>query len=407
MRLLAKLTMVGLLWSSNVSAADWLQWRGPNGNNVAATGQSVPTSWSSSKNVVWRASVPGRGHSSPLVVGNLVVLTTATQSQQQSVVAFDRQSGGKKWETPISRGGFPKIHNKNTHASATACSDGQQIYATFNHHNKVEAVALSMSGKLVWRQDVGPFAPKQYEYGYAASPTLYKGKLIVSGDTDRGAWVKALDTRSGRTAWQQTRPTRLNWASPIVANVAGRDQLLISGCEMIASYDPSTGRPLWNQKCLTMATCGTVVWDNDTVYASGGYPKKQTVAVKADGSRQIRWANGVKCYEQSMLIHGDYIYALDDGGVAYCWHAKTGREQWRQRLGGPISASPLLVGNTIYASNERGTMYVYKASPAHYQEVARNQLGNSSFASAVAVDNRLYWRVGQGRQESLYAIGTK
>ena len=141
MRLLAALMMMGLLGSTTLTAADWLKWRGPNGNNVAASGQQVPTTWSSAKNVVWRASVPGRGHSSPLVVGDLVVLTTATSSQVQSVVAFDRQTGSKEWETPISQGGLPRIHIKNTHASATACSDGKQIYATFNHHGKIEAVA--------------------------------------------------------------------------------------------------------------------------------------------------------------------------------------------------------------------------------------------------------------------------
>ncbi|MBM81002.1 MAG: dehydrogenase [Planctomycetaceae bacterium] len=405
MRIALTTLLLCLIASTQSTAADWLQWRGPNGNNVAASGQRVPTSWSSSQNVVWKTNVPGRGHSSPIIVGDLIVLTTAT-GQSQSVVAFDRGSGDKKWETPISQGGFPRVHNKNTHASATACSDGKQVYATFNHHDKIEAVALSLAGKVAWKRDVGRFSPRQYQYGYAASPTLYKGKLIISGDADTGAWIKALDTRSGRVDWEQNRPTKLNWASPIVAKVAGQDQLLISGCEMIASYDPASGRPLWNQRCLTMATCGTVVWDNDTVYASGGYPKKQTVAVKADGSRQIRWANGVKCYEQSMLIHDGHIYALDDGGVAYCWHAKSGQEKWRQRLGGPVSASPLLVGDTIYASNERGTTYVYKANSSRYQEVSRNQLGNSSFASPVVVDNRMYLRVASGRQEALYAIGT-
>lgn len=398
--------------SSTLSAADWLQWRGPNHNNVAAAGQTVPTTWSTSQNVVWKVDVPGRGHSSPIVVGDLIVLTSANeQGQQQGVFAFSRSTGKQQWGTLISQGGFPKVHNKNTHASATACSDGRQIYATFNHHNKIEAVALDLSGKIVWKKDVGGFVPRQYQYGYAAAPTLYKGKLIISADSDTVAWVKALDTKSGTVAWEQNRPNKLNWSSPIVANVAGKDQLLISGCEMIASYDPSSGRPLWTQACLTMATCGTVVWDKDTVYASGGYPKKQTVAVKADGSGKIAWSNTAKCYEQSMLIHDGHVYAVDDLGIAFCWNAKTGREMWKTRLEGPVSASPILVGDTIYASNERGTTFVFKANPQRFQSVGENQLGNSSFASAAVVDNRIYLRVGagdgRGRKETLYAIGTK
>lgn len=393
-------------------AADWTQWRGPSHNNVAEPGQNVPTSWSATQNIVWQARVPGRGHSSPVVVGDLIVLTSADeQGQRQGVFAFDRQSGKQQWATVVSQGGFPKIHAKNTHASSTACSDGQRIYATFNHHNKVEAVALDMAGNIVWRQDVGAFLPRLYEYGYAATPTLYKGTLIISGDCDTVAWLKALDTKTGRVVWQQDRPKMLNWASPVVATLAGKEQLLISGCERIASYDPATGRPLWSQPCLTIATCGTVVWDDDTVYASGGYPKKQTVAVKADGSGEIRWSNGVKCYEQSMLYHDGHLYAVDDGGIAYCWHAKSGREMWKTRLQGPVSSSPVLVGDTIFAANERGTTFVFKANPQRFESIGRNQLGDETFASPVVVDNRILLRVatgnGAGRQETLYAIGAK
>ena len=404
------LLTVLILTASSTHAADWSQWRGPNGNNVAAAGNNVPTEWSETQDVIWKAKVLGRGHSSPTVIGDLIVLTSADeQGQQQGVFGFDRRTGDQKWGTVVSKGGFPKTHNKNTHASATACSDGRQIYVTFNHHNKVEAAALDLQGKIVWQQDVGGFVPRQYQYGYAASPTLYKNTLIISGDSDTVAWVKALDTRSGRVVWQQNRPQKLNWSSPIVANVAGKEQLLISGCEQIASYDPATGRPLWSQPCLTMATCGTVVWDNDTVYASGGYPKKETVAVKADGSGQILWTNGTKCYEQSMLIHDGHIYAVDDNGIAWCWHAKTGQEKWKQRLQGPVSASPVLVGDTIYASNERGTTFVFKANPQRFEAIARNQLGTESFATPTVVDNVMYLRVasgqGGGRSETLYAIG--
>ncbi|MEO2027131.1 MAG: PQQ-binding-like beta-propeller repeat protein [Fuerstiella sp.] len=397
---------------SNLTAADWSQWRGPNHNNVADPGQNIPITWSESNNVVWKVDVPGRGHSSPIVIGDLIVLTSADeQGQQQGVFGFDRRTGRQLWGTVISKGGFPKIHTKNTHASSTACSDGRQIYATFNHHNRIAAVALDMQGKIVWQQDVGGFVPKQYQYGYAAAPTLHNGTLIISADCDTVAWMKALDTKTGRVAWQQNRPQKLNWSSPIIGNVAGKEQLFISGCDMMAAYDPKTGRPLWSVPCLTMATCGTVVWDEDTVYASGGYPKKDTVAIKADGSGEILWTNKVKCYEQSMLIHEDHLYAIDDGGVAFCWHAKSGREMWKSRLRGPVSASPVLVGDTIYVSNEKGTTFVFKANPQSFQAVAQNQLGNESFATPTVVDNRIYLRVaaGQGgsRKETLYAIGAK
>ncbi len=393
------------------SAGDWTQWRGPNHNNVAEAGQGVPTEWSESKNVIWKADVPGRGHASPVLTGNTILLCSADdRSQTQAVIAFDRKSGKQLWLTPISQGGFPPVHEKNTHASATAATDGTHVFATFCHHEKIEAVALDLKGKILWRQDVGRFRPQKYEYGYAASPTLYKGMLIVSGDCDTVAWLKALKTTDGSVAWQLDREKMLNWSSPIVASIGGRDQLLLSGTHQIASYDPATGKPLWSTPCLTMATCGTCVWEDDLVFASGGYPDPETAAVRGDGSG-VKWTNKVKCYEQSMLVHNGYVYAFADTGVAYCWNAKTGDEMWKQRLKGPVSASPLLVGDTIFATSEAGTTWVFKANPQKYELIAQNQLGDSGFASIAAVDGQLFIRAakgdGAGRKETLYCFGKK
>ena len=392
-------------------AGDWTQWRGPKHNNIAADGQTVPVEWSESKNIIWKASVPGRGHASPTVVGNVILLSTAIDATQtQSVVAYDRTSGKKLWETEISNGGFPTLHPKNTHASPTIASDGKLAFATFCHHEKVEAIALSLTGKIIWRKDIGGFRPEAYEYGYAASPTIYKDALIISGDSDTVAWVKAVKLSNGDLIWEQQRPKFLNWSSPIVANVGGRDQLLLSGLHMIASYDPTTGKPLWKTECLTMATCGTCVWEGDLIFASGGYPDPETVAVKADGSGVV-WSNQVKCYEQSMVVHKGYLYAFSDAGIVHCWDAKTGREMWKHRLQGPVSSSPLIVGNIIFATNEAGTTWAFEANPQKYVEVAKNQLGTSGFASSTAVDGMLFIRTSSGdgseRKESLYCVGKK
>lgn len=401
--------LVAISVSSASFAGDWAQWRGPNHNNVAEPGQEIPSEWSSSENVVWKAEVPGRGHASPTVVGNLVVLCTASEpSQIQSVVAFDRESGKQLWVTEISQGGFPPIHPKNTHASSTVASNGKLLFAVFCHHERTEVVALSMDGKVAWKKDAGAFKPVAYEYGYAASPTIYKDTLIVSADSDTSAWVKAFDVSSGKLVWEQSRPKFLNWSSPIVATVDGREQLLLSGLNMIASYDPATGKPLWETKCLTMATCGTCVWEGDLIFASGGYPDPQTVAVKADGSGVV-WSNQVKCYEQSMIVHNGYLYAFSDQGITYCWDAKSGREMWKQRMKGPVSASPLLIGDTILATNELGTTWAFKANPQKYQQVSKNQLGDFGFASFAASESRLFIRTATGEgasyKETLYCIG--
>jgi outer membrane protein assembly factor BamB len=407
-RTVCLLTMI-LCVPCPLHSADWPQWRGPGHNNLAPGSESAPTKWSKSKNVRWKAGIPGRGHSTPIVVGNLVLLTSADErSHVQAVIAYDRLTGNRKWLTPISKGGFPKIHTKNTHASPTMASSNGLFYATFCHHGTIEAVAVDNEGKIVWKQIVGPFAPKAFQYGYAASPTVYGQTLIVTGSCDTNAWMKALDLASGKVIWQQKRPQVLNWASPIVAEVNGKDQLLLSGGHMIAGYDPQTGNPAWKAECLTMATCGTCVWTDGIVIASGGFPDPQTAAVAADGSGHVLWTNRVKCYEQSTLCHNGYLYAFDDNGVAYCWNAKTGKEQWKSRLRGPVSASLLLVGDNIYTANERGSFFVFKASPIKFEGIAKNQLGTESFATPVVADNVLYLRVADGRgnrrQEMLYAI---
>lgn len=397
--------------SASALAGEWTQWRGPSRQNIAESGNTVPAEWSESKNVVWRADVPGRGHASPTITGNFVFLSTSDDaSQTQGVVAFDRKTGAQLWITPVSQGGFPKIHPKNTHASPTVATDGKHVYATFCHHQKVEAVALDLKGKIIWRKDVGGFRPEAYEYGYAASPTIYRDMLIISGDCDTIAWLKALKLADGQTAWEQKRPKSLNWSSPIVANISGRDQLLLSGSFMIASYDPATGKSLWETKCLTMATCGTCIWEGDLVFASGGYPDSETVAVKADGSG-VAWSNQVRCYEESMLVDKGYVYAFAGNGVLHCWDAKSGKEMWKQRLKGPVSTSPLLVGDTIFATNEAGTTWAFRATGKEYELIAQNQLGDSGFASMAAVDGQLFIRTskgdGPGRKETLYCIGTK
>lgn len=400
-----------ILTAPEILSGDWKQWRGPLGNNSAEPGQELPVEWSESTNVIWKVPVPGRGHSSPIVFGNLVVLCSADESSQtQAVMAFDRRTGKPAWLTPISQGGFPTLHPKNTHASSTAATDGKRIYAVFNHHEKIEAIALDLNGKVLWRTDAGRFRPQAYEYGYASSPTIYNDTLIISADCDTGAWLRAFQLSDGRQKWTQERPLSLNWGSPIVARFGDREQLLLSGTSMIAAYNPADGTPLWNTPCLTMATCGTCIWNEDTVFASGGYPDSETAAVKADGSG-VAWKNKVKCYEQSMLITGGHIYAFSDQGVFYCWNAKTGEERWKQRLKGPVSTSPLLAGDVILATNEAGTTWAIRANPEKYELVAQNQLGDSGFATIAAADGRLYIRTSKGdgaaRQETLYCIGGK
>jgi outer membrane protein assembly factor BamB len=391
---------------------DWPWWRGPGRNGDAGTSQ-LPTRFSDTENVLWRAPVPGRGHASPVVVGPRIFLATAEESTEtQSVLAWDRDSGQQLWKTDISRGGFPENnHAKNTEASSTVACDGERVIATFFHHQGVHATALSLDGKILWQKRVGDFNPKRYEYGYAPSPALYRDLVIISAEHDGDSYIVALKREDGSQVWRAERPRNITFSSPAIGHVAGRDQLLISGAEHIAAYDPATGTQLWRATGTTAATCGTMVWAGDIALASGGYPKAETLAVRADGSGQVLWKNNQKCYEQSMIVSGDYLYALTDAGIAICWRISDGQEMWKERLRGPVSASPILADGKIYWANELGTLYVFAANPREFQLLAENRVGDETMASPAVSGNRMFLRVarqeGPRRQEYLLAIGEK
>ena len=397
--------------SEKLVATDWPWWRGPTRDGQAGA-TPLPTQFSDSQNIEWKTPVPGRGHSSPIVVGEQIFLTTADeQSLVHSVMAFDLNSGQQLWQRAVSQGGFPeKNHPKNTEASPTLASDGERLFATFFHHQHIELVALDLTGQELWRVKAGEFNPKMFEYGYAPSPLLYGANVIVSAEYDGQSFIAAFDRTTGDERWRTARPRSISYSSPVAAHVAGRDQLFISGQVKVCSYDPSNGQLLWEADGTTNATCGTAIWDDQTVYASGGFPKAETLAVRGDGSDQVLWRNNQSCYEQSMILVDDCVYALNDRGVLYCWRSGDGKQMWRERLEGPVSASPIYAGGHLYWANEAGTVYVIKPSAEKLQLVATNRLGSEAFASPAVSGRRLLLRVASGkgaqRQEMLYCIAT-
>lgn len=406
-----------LLLSSITYGADWPQWRGPNGNGIAIdaasdSGRMPPLHFGENKNLIWKTSIPGRGHASPVVVDNRVYLATAELDRQtQSLVSIEGTTGEIIWKRPVlANGTWPAIHKKNTHASSTIACDGERVFATFYSQAQIWIVALSVEGAPLWKVSLAAFQP-QYLFGYAASPLIFQDLVIATAESEAETSLIGIDRKSGDEVWRARRPTNSSYSSPALLQVGGRTQLCISGGREVRAYDPGTGKELWRAPAAAKHTAGTVTGAGDFVIASGGYPQSETTCIHADGSGRVAWTNKQKCYEQSLLIHDGYVYAVTDGGVAYCWELKTGAERWRKRLRGPVSSSPVLVGNRIYVSNERGQGFVFAATPDRYQELARNQLGTDAFPTPTFLGGRIYARVGFGegteRQEVLYCFGEK
>jgi len=404
--------LVGCLVSLSSIATgtdDWPTWRGPTKDGIAPTDQRPPIQWDEAKHVLWKTAIPGRGHSSPVIVGNQIFLTTSQASDQtQSVLSLDRETGKQLWQTTICQGNFsPAIHRNNTHASPTIAATEDRLFATFWNDNQVVLAALDHEGDLIWKKTAGQFISR-YPFGYGSSPCLYHDTVIVNSECETLGSLAAFRQSDGSEVWRTPRNQGTGYSSPIIHHVAGEDQLLLSGSSRITSYNPSNGQENWSVKGPWEVTCSTMIFHRDIVIANGGFPQGSTVAVKADGSEQVVWSNTVKAYEQSMLVHDGYVYGISDRGVGYCWDAETGREMWKQRLAGPVSASPVLAGGHLYITTERGKTFVFKPNPSRYEAVAENQLGDSCFASLTIVNDRIYIRVGFQRdgetQQWLYCL---
>jgi len=397
--------------SYKVTQDDWPWWRGPQRDGHAYD-QEAPTEWSETKNIAWKSAILGRGHGSPIVVGNRIFLATADETAKtQSVIAYNRSNGKSLWSTQVHQEGWQgRIHKRNTQASSTLASDGEHLFSVFMHDAAIWLSALSFDGELLWQVKASDFVS---HWGYSTSPVLYDNLIIVASDHKGGGNLTAFDRVSGEQRWNVKRPAIPNYASPVIYSIDGRDQLVLPGCEMMASYDPATGEELWSTEATTQETVGSAVVHKNLVFASGGYPKNETAAVVADGSGEILWTSPIRVYAPSMLTHDGYLYTVADTGLAHCWNAETGDLEWREKIKGDFSSSLVRVGNLLYASSEQGTTYVFKASPEKFELVAENQLGSEIWSTPAICGDRIYLRVAHGdtetesREEFLYAIGAE
>jgi len=404
----ASTARTGPLAEVTLASGDWPGWRGPQGDGVA-TGPAVPTTWDDTSNVLWKVKLPGRGHSSPVIVGDQVYLETADDAAQvQSVLSVDRRRGRLLWQTDLHTGNFETaMHYENTHASSTLASDGERLFAVFLNDRRVWCSALSLDGEELWRTEAGGFRSK---FGYSASPTVYQSLVIVAGDHDAGGFVAGLDRASGDIVWRRKRPASASWCSPRVVRLGGRDQLVLGGCQRVIAYDPLSGEELWNVAGTAESAVGSAVVGDDVVIVSGGFPEKDTVALKPNGT--LAWRTKESTYVPSLLAFEGFVYLVQhDTGIARCFEAATGRERWKHRLGGSYRASPLLCDAKIYITDMGGRTSVFAANPNEFELLAENQLGTEGFASPGISDGQLFLRVADtsrgDRQEWLYCIGEK
>ncbi|MCA9091954.1 MAG: PQQ-binding-like beta-propeller repeat protein, partial [Planctomycetaceae bacterium] len=261
---------------------DWPWWRGPTRDGMAAPDQKLPITWSDrenehAENVLWKTPIPGRGHGSAAIVGDRIFLVAAEPDTEiQSVIALDRASGKQLWKTTVHQGGFEtKGNTKTTLGSCTPACDGERIFVNFLNGGSVWATALTIDGKQIWQERLTEFATHQ---GYGASPAIYDSLVICSADNQGKGAVIALDRLTGKEVWRVDRPKLHNYTSPMIHHVAGKDQLVMVGCDLVSSYSPATGEKLWEIKGATTECVTSTVTDGNRIFTSGGYPRNHIEA---------------------------------------------------------------------------------------------------------------------------------
>jgi outer membrane protein assembly factor BamB len=386
----------------------WPRWRGPSGQGHVAPGDYVDT-WSNTTNVKWKTEVPGRGHSSPIVWNDHIFLTTARDGGSRlSMLAFRRSDGALLWETSVPVTGVEHVYAKNSHASATATTDGQRVYASFGTHG---LAAFDFKGKMVWHQKLGDL--RNY-HGSAGSPLLYKDRIFLyqdhNGTPSLRSFVAAFSARTGELIWKKDRVESVGWGTPIVIKAGDHDELIVSSQRKIYGYDPQTGAELWTVSGNTFEVIPTPVVGHGLVFCSSGRAGP-TFAIRPGGKGDVTGSHVVwssprgSPFVPSALVHGDLLYMINDmQSILTVLDAKTGTLVYQERLGEAaregFSASPVAVGDKIFLTNDQGQTFVVQAGTA-FKLLRVNELQAQVLASPALVGGTWYWRTNR----ELLAIG--
>ena len=380
---------------------DWPQFRGPTGQGVSEE-KGLPLTWSETKNVRWKVAIPGRGWSSPVIQGERIWLTTATEEGKSlRAIAVDLNTGAILQNVEVFRLKSARLANsKNSFASPTPVVEGDRVYL---HFGAFGTACITQSGEIVWKTRL------EYDngqHGTGGSPVIYEDLLIVSCDGNDVQFVVALDKTTGKVRWKKTREGYQAYSTPLVVSLPGGDQVISPGAFRAIAYEPRTGKEIWQVKYGEgFSNVPRPVYGHGLVFICTGFQQASLLAIKPDGhgditKSKIEWRldRGVP-FAPSPLLVGNELYMVSDNGIATCVDAKTGQELWRARLGGNHSASPIYADGKIYFLSEEGESVVI-APGRELKHLATNQLDGPTLASMAVSSGSLFIR----SQTHLYRI---
>ena len=423
----------------------WPSFRGPSASGIA-DGANLPEAWDvkSNQNILWKTPIPGLAHSSPVVWGGRIFVTTAISSKGNAtfkpglygdgdasedrtahkwvLYAIDKRTGKIEWDR-IAFEGEPrnKRHIKSTYASASPATDGRIVVAWFGSQG---VFAYDVTGKPLWqvdvgRVDMGAYDIPAFEWGPASSPIIWNDMVIVQVDTQADSFLLALDAATGKTVWKTDREELPSWGTPTVISTPKGDELVTNASNYIRGYDPRTGKELWKLGGSSKITAPTpFVADGHIVVASGRRPERPLFVLRA-GSRgdltlpkeqtssdAVAWAKtGRGSYMPTPIAYQGILYVLNNDGIFDAYDLKTGAEIYRQRIepvGSGFSASPVIADGRIYLPGEDGDIVVVAAG-REFKKLGAYSIGELLMATPAISDGVLYVR----GMSSLFAIGKK
>jgi len=434
--------------ATEAQSDNWPNWRGPTGSGEAVG--TPPLTWSEQQNVVWKTALPGLGNSTPIVWGDRIYVTTAVETDEVGeapklepapqregsqgrrrggrrgggrqnnaqpthvydfrVIAIDRASGEVAWSKTVARtvpheGG----HKTGSQASNSPVTDGRFLYAHFGSRG---VHCLTMQGELVWsRTDLGMMRTRN-AFGEGSSPALADDTLIVNWDHEGDSFIVALDTRSGEDKWRQPRKEVTSWSTPVIAEVDGRKQAIVTATGASRAYDVETGEVVWTCKGMTLNSIPTPIVRDGVAYLMSGFRGAMLQAIRLSGakgdltdSEHVLWSHKRQTsYVPSALLYGQHLYFLrSNNAVLSCIDAATGEVRYEgQRLPGlrTVYASPVAADGRVYFTSRDGVTKVVKAGGA-FEELATNELDDAFDASPIVLGDRMFLR----GHRSLYCLG--
>jgi outer membrane protein assembly factor BamB len=440
--------LLALLPTGSLAAertVNWPSFRGTNATGIAE-GFATPATWDveKSQNVRWKTALPGLGHSSPVVWGDRIFVTTAVNSkgkadlkvglygdiapaddnseQKWDIVCLNKKTGKVLWQK-TAHAGVPKVqrHTKATHANPSVATDGKYVVASFGSEG---LYCYDMSGKQVWKKDLGVLDSGYYvvptaQWGFASSPVLADGMVIVQCDVQKDSFLAAFRAKDGSEVWRTPRADVPTWSTPTVVREGGRAQVVVNGYKHIGGYDLKTGKELWKLTGGGDIPVPTPIVADGLVYITNAhgrmapiYAVKTTaegdISLKADerANGHIAWSLARDGgYMQTPLVYGGQLYVCRDNGVLSCYDAKTGNRLYQERLGTGrtgFTASPVAADGKLYFTSEEGEIYVVKAGP-EFKLLSTNPMGEVCMATPAISEGLLLFRT----QGHLVAIGEK